>query len=391
MRWLISLLAVLALAVLLALAGRYDPGYAILVFPPWRIELSFVTFIALLALFFTASHYLLRFIRHTMELPEKVAQQRQRRQQALAQNSFLAAVTALLEKRPQEAEKLAGALFTAPQIGNHARLIAAQAASAARAQPRLDEHLNTLKEGSLALAAWLMEIELRTRESDFGGALHAIGEARKLAPAHTGLSQLELKVRQQTGQWDDVLRLVEGLVRAGALDDTAAGLLRSHAHAEKLLRLSSDDQALLTYWKNLPASERLKPRVAEAGARAFVARGGTQMALNILATALERDWAPALVRAYGQIAGTAPDKQIEHAENWLTQHPRDVDLLTCLGHICARAELWGKAQSYLEASVSLHPTTEAYLALAELEDKLDRPHAACQRLRQALALGHEPA
>ena len=48
MRWLISFLILVVMAVGLAIAGRYDPGYVVLVYPPWRIEISFIAFILLL-------------------------------------------------------------------------------------------------------------------------------------------------------------------------------------------------------------------------------------------------------------------------------------------------------------------------------------------------------
>ena len=67
-------------------------------------------------------------------------------------------------------------------------------------------------------------------------------------------------------------------------------------------------------------------------------------------------------------------------------NPRDGVLLLTLGRLCARQELWGKAQNYLEASMSLEPTYTAYLALAQLHDQLGNADAARRHYRASLDL-----
>jgi HemY protein len=49
MRAALWLLALFALAVAFTLVARLDQGYVIVVYPPWRIELSFMLAILLLA------------------------------------------------------------------------------------------------------------------------------------------------------------------------------------------------------------------------------------------------------------------------------------------------------------------------------------------------------
>jgi HemY protein len=61
-------------------------------------------------------------------------------------------------------------------------------------------------------------------------------------------------------------------------------------------------------------------------------------------------------------------------------------LLLTLGRLCAEQELWGKAQSYLDASVAVEPTWSAHLALAELHDGLGHADAARRHYRESLDL-----
>jgi len=54
--------------------------------------------------------------------------------------------------------------------------------------------------------------------------------------------------------------------------------------------------------------------------------------------------------------------------------------------LCERAQLWGKAQTYLEASLALDNGWRANLALGEMQAKLGRNDQANAHLAAALKL-----
>ena len=62
--------------------------------------------------------------------------------------------------------------------------------------------------------------------------------------------------------------------------------------------------------------------------------------------------------------------RIERAERWLLERERDAQLLATLGRLCAQAELWGKARSFLEASLSFEESRAARIELARLAERL---------------------
>jgi HemY protein len=78
--------------------------------------------------------------------------------------------------------------------------------------------------------------------------------------------------------------------------------------------------------------------------------------------------------------------QIEQAEEWLKAHHDDAGLMLTLGKLCLHQELWGKAQSYLDASISLQPSREAYHALAHLAEKQRKPDDAFKYYQLATQL-----
>ena len=54
--------------------------------------------------------------------------------------------------------------------------------------------------------------------------------------------------------------------------------------------------------------------------------------------------------------------------------------------MCERAQLWGKAQTYLEASLALDNSWRANLALGEMQANLGRTDEANAHLAAALKL-----
>lgn len=386
LRWLISLIIVAILAVALALAGRYDPGYVVLVYPPWRAELSFVSFVLLLALLMGGAYMLVRLAIATLNLPQTVREQKARKEAARQNANFTEALAAYLEGRFQETEKIAAKLTGEPRREMLSRVLAARAAHESRAHARRDTYLIEAKDNEKPLAALYAEAEAKLEDRDFPGALSAIEAGKILAPAHTALQRLELKARQQLGQWDEVLKLAEQLGKANALDETTLALIRRAAHLGNLKRRAGDAKGLAEYWKKLPGSEKTQATVAQEAANAFAASGEADTAVGIIEDALNKSWDETLAAHYGRFIGKNPLAQIQQAEKWLVSHPRDGALLMSLADLCAHQRLWGKAQSYAEASIAVAPNVDGHLALAAFKEQSGQPGEACAHLRKALEL-----
>ena len=128
MRGLISVLIVAVLAIALAMAGRYDPGYVVLVYPPWRMEISFIGFVLAVVGMVVGGIVLLRLAMLTLNLPGIVREQRERRAARKRDENFVGGLRAYAEYRYQDAEQSLGQwLGDEPRIGL-ARVLAARAA-----------------------------------------------------------------------------------------------------------------------------------------------------------------------------------------------------------------------------------------------------------------------
>src|SRR5678815_2135272 len=71
MRGLFWLIAVFAAAVAFALAGRLGEGYVLVVYPPWRVEISMLLWVLALAAAFAVAYVTLRLVNHTLALPDQ--------------------------------------------------------------------------------------------------------------------------------------------------------------------------------------------------------------------------------------------------------------------------------------------------------------------------------
>lgn len=389
MRWLVSLIIVAVLAIALAMAGRYDPGYVVLVYPPWRMEISFISFVLMLVGLVVGGMVLLRLAMLTLNLPGIVREQRERRAAQKRDEAFVGGLKAYTEYRYQDAEQSLGQWQGEDARMGVARVLAARAAQEMRAAAQRERHVREAAEHGAELAAQLFEAEARLDMKDATGALSALQSAKAIAPQQTALLRMELKARQMTGQWDEVDKLLDALQRSNALEPGAARQLRRVAYAENLKRRADDDRALLDYWKKIPADFKVDDFVVRAAVRAFMQRGGHDTALDVLEAALNREWHEDLVALYGDVRGSHPARQIEQAEKWLHARPRDAGLLLTLTQLCAAQELWGKAQSYLEASLATSPSADGHIRMAELKSQSGQPGEACQHYRKALALCRE--
>jgi len=381
------ILAICAAAVGLTLAARYNTGYVLLVMPPYRAEVSLNLLLLALALLFAAGYALVRLVATALAMPSEVRAWRERRARDRARARMVEGLKAFFEERYARAEKAAAEALALREEPAVSAVVAARAAHELRRFEDRDRYLAAAAseapgEATLRL---MTQAELLTDERRYIEALQALQALRASSPrSHTGALRLELKVQQRLGNWEQVPALVDQLEARHAFDTALVRELKRHAYAENLKSRSFQRRELEEYWGRVPAADRRHPKVAAAAARSFIEVGDCAAAHGVLEQALDAEWSPELVELYGECLGEDALGQIERAEAWLKAHPDDNGLLLTLGRLCAHQQLWGKAQSYLEASVSVAPTREAHVALARLAERLGRQEEARVQYRRSL-------
>ncbi len=389
MRVLFWFLLLAAAAVAIALAARLTAGYALFVAPPYRVELSLNLLIVLLVGGFVVGYLVLRIVRRTLALPEEVRAYRRQQQRDRARAKQDAAIVALLEGRYGRARQYAEEALAIPRSSGLAALLGARAAIDSREFGAAESMLARpdAQTKSLAVPRLMLEAELKLEQGQPREALAVLQALRKEAGSHTAALRLELRALQGAGRYAEIpagrrpARQAQG-VRS---EPRASSCARPRTRRSSL-RGSTTRRAFARTGRSSSDSEQRMPRIARAAAQTLIALGGDREAADVLARSIEREWNPELVRLYAECRPADVSPQLEKAEHWLASHSDDATLLYALGVLCERAQLWGKAQSYLEASLAHEDAWRTRVALGELFARLGREHDANVHLAAALKL-----
>ncbi|GAB4420239.1 MAG: heme biosynthesis protein HemY [Sideroxydans sp.] len=385
MRALLWLLALFAAAVAVVLLAR-QPGYVQIVLPPWRIELSLALFAFILLLLIVLGYALLRLFLLALHLPQQVRAFRRQRAERASRAALVEALYAYFEGRYAAAEKAAVRAMQHDHYSALNAIIAARAAHEQHAFERRDAYLaqaqgHTVGDDTLRL---LTRAEFNLDQKQPRSALESLKELNASGlRKHVGALTLELKAQQQSRNWDAVLDVLRQLEKRNALDAGLADQLRQQAWLEKLRAAAHEAGSLRAVLTAMPAAIKRRAAIARIAAQALRQLGECVAARQLLTDSLNAQWDSELVALYGDCLEGSAVAQIEQAERWLAQHPDDAGLLLALGKLCLHQELWGKAQNYLDASISVQPSKEAYTALAHLAEKMHQPDAAFRYYRLA--------
>lgn len=389
MRALFWIFFLAVLAAVVSIAAQYNQGYVLVVAPPWRVELTLNFFLVLLVGGFAAFYGVARLVGNAASLPRQVVAFRERQKREHALNALLDAMRLMMEGRFARAMKQAGVAFEGKQSPGLAALVAARAASRLREPTlvrtwvlRAGEH-----DGEVRTARLMTEAELALAERRFDDARDRLELLRVSGSRNLAALRLSLRAAQGLGNWPEVVRLVRQMEKYRSLTPEQALPLRRRAHLEALRERATDAASLRAYWSTIPSAERADMRVSQFAARALINLGQFDEAQLIIEDFLERDWDTDIAALYGQCRGGNGVSRLSHAEQWLKRHPQDAGLLLTLGRLCMDSQLWGKAQSYFEASLAVGPSREVHLELARLAEQLERPDEAAHHYRDAAGCG----
>ncbi|HSD38101.1 MAG TPA: heme biosynthesis HemY N-terminal domain-containing protein [Rhodocyclaceae bacterium] len=389
LRALVWLLALFAAAVALVLASHYNAAYALFVWPPWRVQISINLLIVLLLVAFFLLYAVSRVVSETLRLPIEVQAWRAQRKRDNAIRMLNEAERFFMEGRFGQALKHAEMAVEVGAPQGLGALLAARSAQALREHDRRDRWLEVARshDKDIRMARLMLEAEFAVADRRFDDAAIRLDELRLAGHRHIAVQRLALQTEQARGRWDEVARIARQLRKVRALSTEQAAPLVRRALIEQMREAEGELEPLQRVWNGITVEERRDVGLLLRAVPYLVASGDLVLGVTAIEEALEREWEPELAVLYGRCHTLNLHRQLVTAEGWLRQHPEDAGLLLTLARLCLRAQLWGKAQSYLEASLSLAPSRTAHLELAKLADSLGREEDAQRHYRAAAELG----
>ena len=271
-RALLWLAFLFAIATALAIVGRFDTGQVVIVFEPYRIDVSLNFFIAVVVVSFVVLYALLRTLRNIWKMPERVHAYRVRSRAAKAHAALREAIGNLFAGRFPRAEKAARDAGALPENNDAANLIAATAAHRMHEFTRRDEWLAAIRAPEWQDARLIAQADMYADGRDPEGALTALTEMQAQGARRIYAQQIALRAHQQLKHWSEVLKLVRALEKREAIHAAVAMRLRQLAGENLLRDCRHNPDALLECWHSLSAGERTSPRLADLAAELLVAQ-----------------------------------------------------------------------------------------------------------------------
>jgi HemY protein len=268
-------------------------------------------------------------------------------------------------------------------------LAAARAAELMGSRQRCDQWLaQALKaDPDNPAPAHITQAELYLKRNQVQQALGILRDLHARDPRNERALELLARVYRQTGDWQQLQELAPKFAaisgpNRGLIDEFEAQIALDRL---KSIAIAADGKQLAAMWQELPKAVAKRADVIVGYARAAIACRQFHSAESALRDLLTEQWDEAAVLAYGDVEDPEPLDVLDRAEAWLPEHPLDASLLLTCARLSIRAELYGKARSYLETSLSTRPRLETFQILAGLAEQLGERDRAYKTLNDALA------
>jgi HemY protein len=379
-------LLVIVVLIVSAFAANFllaDPGYVVVHFRGYLIEMSVPVLMALFFLTIVAAWMIAKLFRAPRRLGEAAGRYRTSR----AGQRLTRGVIEVAEGNFAKGERLLGRAADVSDAPLLNYLQAARAAHLLGQDERRDRWLRQAYENlpEAANAVLLTQAELQLDQAQYEPALATLRQIEENSPNHSHALALLGRLYYRLEDWPHLSQILPKLRKYGRLDDATLTKWSLRVHQEHL-ESAADGETVMIVWKKIPKDQRKDLGLLETYYRSLIRTGMHDKAEKDLATDLRREWRPELVRLFGIVNGSDAPRQLKKAENWLKHHGDDADLLLAAARLCLRNELWGKARSYLETVISIRPTPEAYQEFGRLLNQLGEGDAAADAYRVGLSL-----
>ena len=374
-----------------ALAANYlvaDNGYVLINFAGYTVEMSAPVMLLLLIFCYIAVRLTVRIWQAPAQLGEVAAKARAKRANRRITQGYIE----LAEGNFAKGEKLLTKGIRSSETPLLNYLAAARAAQAQGDTERRDNWLQMAQDQDpeASSAILLTQAELQLRNDETAAARSTLERVIDRSPRSGEAFRLLAEICLKDGDWQTLESLLPKLRKRLGKQQLRDWSVKCY---QGLLADAGRSKAdIENVWKRVPRNLREDHELLLLRIEATTLAGEHLDAEELIRKALNQQWDSALVKRYGQLHTAEPQVLLKRAEKWLKERPDDPDLLLAAGRLCIRSHLWGKARSYLEASIGgLRPVPEAYNELGQLMLKLKEPDKASAAFRKGLELSWQPS
>ena len=389
-KWLLRILVVIIIALGAVLLVRDDPGFVLIKYRDYSLETSLAFGIVVLILAMLLIYFALRFLLGFWRLPNSMKQLSQNRRFAKSRKLLNQGLIDLAEGRFEQAESN---LIKLVEYSESPLIHYLAAARAAQLQGKHDARDNYLKAAhevrpEAEIAIGVTQAELQLAHQQLEQSLATLTHLRGIAPRHNHVLRLISRVYFELEDWQSLVELLPDIRNKKLFKERVLKNMEAKCYRGFLATANTNQQLLEKNWAKIP-------KVAQTDADLTLyyiklsnrASSHSSSVEQLIIQSLNNKWDDRVVEAYGLFDSTDPGEQLKRTEKWLNDYAKNENLLLALGRICVRAKLWGKAQSYLEASIGVKAMSACCLELAQLlGDQLQQKDKASKYYQKGLEL-----
>lgn len=384
MKWLLGGLLLLFTSIVVALFALPDPGYVLIGYGKHSVETSLLALLFLLAGIYLA----IRILARTFGVPLRLRRWGQQWQRKRIGQLYDQAVIELAEGQFEQAERHMARLAQAGNAPLALLFSAARTASQLNANDRCNRYLKLARQAhpQAERAIGFLEAEMQLANNQLEQAQSTLTHLYSLAPRNPKLLNLLIRLYTRQNNWGALRKLLPELERSKILEhgQWQQLALKVWRQQSQLTGLDDSHESLQKSWHDLPSFIKDDDVVLTLYVEQLIQAEEYESAEKLIADRLDNHWNTRLAWLYGELKVQDAGHQQQLAEHWLQRHPQEPVLLLTLGKISLRNQLWGKARSYLEASVARQPAAETYQLLGALLEQLDEIALATDCYRKGI-------
>lgn len=387
MRRLFIFLIFLIASVWFGVAFIRHPGYLLLVYQPWMVQMPLWFAVLSTLIIFGLFYLLIDSIDRIHFLFYRLKNWMQFRREHKAYSNTQRGLTNLIEGRWKKAEKLllVGVSQTTEPLINY--LGAARAAHEQKAFDRRDDYIQ--KAYNIApkedIAIGIVQSELEMSQGQFEHAAATLNHLRQESPRHPRVLFLLEKVYTRLADWNQLRSIVPELRKAKVITKEQEAIFEKNVNLEIFRQHTFETlEALQVAWNALPKAVRKNPDVVYAYALQLQRFNETKTMEDVIRKTLKHSWHGGLVNLYSTLPFDNLNRQLVILGAWLKMYGPHQEILLALGRICTKVQLWGKAKDYFARCLELGPSPEASLEYGKLLEHLGDTEAALQVFKDGI-------
>lgn len=387
MKSLIWTLAIVLTGAVLAGLARNDPGFAILGYGNWTVEMSLALFIAITLLAGTAIYYLVRLLVNIRRTPGRISAWSKQSGAKRAAKQLSKGLNSQAKGDWKKAERRLTAHANSSKNPGLHYLAAARVAQSQGNPHRRDHYLQqALKADTDEIAVMVTRAELQMNEGQMELALASLLELRRRAPKNGHVLRLLASVYRREQDWQSLSLLLPDLKARKVMADAIFSDLEKRTFRKLLENQNMADNiaALQQSWNRVPRHLKQQADLLKPYCNGLIRHELYDEAERLLKDSIQQQWNEELVRLYGFCPASNAKKQLDTAERWLLSHENNAMLLLTLGHLSMRVQLWGKARAYLESSLAADALPQTCYSLAKLLEAMGEQAEAAALYQQGL-------